>query len=62
MFYYMADDATVVGIDHIPQLVEFSVQNLRKDGLGAQLDSGNIMMIAGDGRKGAYPSSLLSSS
>lgn len=55
VFYFMADNATVVGIDHIPQLVEFSVQNLRNDGLGAQLDQGNIMMIAGDGRKG-YPS------
>ncbi|KAH9836181.1 Pcmt1-prov protein [Rhodofomes roseus] len=43
---------TVVGIEHIPELVEWSKGNLRRDGLGAALDSGNIKMIAGDGRQG----------
>jgi len=42
----------VVGIDHIPELVDFSVDNLKKDGLGPALESGEIEMIAGDGRQG----------
>jgi len=40
-----------VGIDHIPSLVDWSISNLRKDGLGPALDSGAIVMVAGDGRK-----------
>ncbi|KAF8499501.1 protein-L-isoaspartate O-methyltransferase [Gautieria morchelliformis] len=44
----------VVGIDHIPELVDWSIQNLRKDGLSSALDAGNIQMVAGDGRQG-YP-------
>ncbi|OBZ67959.1 putative protein-L-isoaspartate O-methyltransferase [Grifola frondosa] len=42
----------VVGIEHIPQLVEWSVGNLRKDGLGTAVDEGRIEMVAGDGRQG----------
>lgn len=42
----------VVGIDHISELVDWSVENLRKDGLGPALESGQVEMIAGDGRKG----------
>lgn len=43
----------VVGIDHIPQLVEWSVENLKNDGLGQALEKKQIEMIAGDGRQGA---------
>ncbi|CAG8618198.1 16434_t:CDS:2 [Acaulospora colombiana] len=42
----------VVGIDHIPALVEWSIENLKKDGLGDAISKGEIVMIAGDGRKG----------
>jgi protein-L-isoaspartate(D-aspartate) O-methyltransferase len=42
----------VVGIDHIAELVDWSVGNLKKDGLGPALESGQIEMITGDGRKG----------
>ncbi|PSR77787.1 hypothetical protein PHLCEN_2v7710 [Hermanssonia centrifuga] len=42
----------VVGIEHIPELVKFSVENLKKDGLGDALKDGIIEMLAGDGRKG----------
>ncbi|KAF7986365.1 hypothetical protein HWV62_35380 [Athelia sp. TMB] len=42
----------VVGIDHIPALVDFSVENLKKDGLGPALASGAITLVAGDGRQG----------
>ncbi|KAI0370591.1 Pcmt1-prov protein [Pilatotrama ljubarskyi] len=45
-------ESKVVGIEHIPELVEWSIENLRKDGLGSALDEGRIKMIAGDGRKG----------
>ncbi|KAF7763671.1 hypothetical protein Agabi119p4_8208 [Agaricus bisporus var. burnettii] len=46
----------VVGIDHIPELVDRSVDNLNADGLGEALAKKEIEMVAGDGRKG-YPSS-----
>ncbi|KAH9948652.1 protein-L-isoaspartate O-methyltransferase [Amylocystis lapponica] len=53
--YLVADGAgTVVGIEHVPELVDWSVQNLARDGLGAALAGGRIRMVAGDGRKG-YP-------
>jgi len=42
----------VVGIDHMAELVDWSVENLKKDGLGPALESGQIEMITGDGRKG----------
>ena len=42
----------VIGIDHITELVDWSVENLKKDELGPALESGQIEMIAGDGRKG----------
>ncbi|TFK93339.1 Pcmt1-prov protein [Polyporus arcularius HHB13444] len=48
-------DGKVVGIEHIPELVEWSVENLRKDKLSPALDEGKIKMIAGDGRKGSSP-------
>lgn len=44
----------VVGIDHIAELVDWSVENLNKDKLGPALDSGQIEMVAGDGRKGKH--------
>jgi protein-L-isoaspartate(D-aspartate) O-methyltransferase len=45
----------VVAIDHIPQLVEWSLGNLRKDFLGNALDQKQIEVVCGDGRQG-YPS------
>ena len=42
----------VVGIDHIPELVDWSKQNLKADGLGGKVDNEEIMMVCGDGRKG----------
>ncbi|KAF9225658.1 protein-L-isoaspartate O-methyltransferase [Gyrodon lividus] len=44
----------VVGIDHIPELVEWSKSNLKTDGFSDALNDGNILILAGDGRKG-YP-------
>jgi len=43
----------VIGIDHIPELVSQSVNNLQKDGLGNILDSGKVKIVVGDGRLGA---------
>ncbi|CDO70988.1 hypothetical protein BN946_scf184830.g20 [Trametes cinnabarina] len=45
-------ESKVVGIEHIPELTEWSIENLRKDGLGPALADGSIRMISGDGRKG----------
>ena len=42
----------VVGIDHMRELVDWSVENLKKDGLGDALESKEIEMITGDGRLG----------
>lgn len=44
----------VVGIDHIKELVDFSVENLKEDGKGEALQKGEIIMVTGDGRLG-YP-------
>jgi protein-L-isoaspartate(D-aspartate) O-methyltransferase len=48
------DPGKIVGIDHIPELVEWSLENLKKDGLEKALMNGEIMMVAGDGRKGTF--------
>ena len=42
----------VVGIDHIPALLDRSVQNLKNDGIGAAIDKGELVMVAGDGMEG----------
>ncbi|KAI0676316.1 protein-L-isoaspartate O-methyltransferase [Trametes maxima] len=47
-----SQDSKVVGIEHVPELADWSEENLRKDGLGAALDEGRIKVVAGDGRKG----------
>lgn len=50
-----SENGRVVGIDHISELVDWSVENLKRDGLEPQLESGAIKMVTGDGREG-YPS------
>ena len=42
----------VVGIDHIPELVQDSIANLKKDGWEEAMKKGEIVMITGDGRFG----------
>ncbi|KAI3653741.1 hypothetical protein MP228_001688 [Amoeboaphelidium protococcarum] len=43
----------VVGIDHVPSLVDQSIENVRRDD-ATLIESGRLQLIAGDGRKG-YP-------
>ena len=43
----------MIGIDHIPELVQESVVNVRKAN-GNLLDSGRLVLVVGDGREG-YP-------
>ncbi|TBU46696.1 Pcmt1-prov protein [Dichomitus squalens] len=45
-------ESKVFGIEHIPELVDWSLGNLRRDGLGEAIDQGKIKVISGDGRKG----------
>ncbi|THU93631.1 Pcmt1-prov protein [Dendrothele bispora CBS 962.96] len=47
-----ANPGKVVGIEHVSELAEWSRQNLKNDGLGETLESGEIEIIAGDGRQG----------
>ena len=58
LFHYMVSNETtsgkVVGIEHIPQLVDWSTSNLKRDGLGDALRDGQIIMVSGDGRKGEF--------
>ena len=42
----------MVGIDHIPQLVDGSIANLKEDGLGRALETGELVILSGDGRLG----------
>ena len=53
MFCHLAENSTVVGIEHVPELVEWSIKNLKADGLGDQIKNGRIKMVVGDGRKGS---------
>ncbi|KAI5120605.1 hypothetical protein M0805_008081 [Coniferiporia weirii] len=43
---------TVVGIDHMAELAEWSRMNLAKDGLGDALVNGSLVVLCGDGREG----------
>ncbi|KAG6872497.1 hypothetical protein C0995_009359 [Termitomyces sp. Mi166 len=45
---------TVVGIEHVDELAKWSIENLRKDGLGEAVDEGRIVIVTGDGRQGPY--------
>ena len=39
-------------LDHIDSLVDLSLKNLREDGKGSLLETGQLVMVTGDGRKG----------
>jgi len=41
-----------VGIDHIPELVEMGRDNIKKDGKDGLVESGQLSLVVGDGRKG----------
>jgi len=45
------DTGTVVGIEHIPELYEFGIKNVRKHHANL-IDSGKIIFVNEDGRKG----------
>lgn len=47
--------AKVVGIEHNPELVEWSTKNLKADGLENRLEDKSIEIIEGDGRLGIHP-------
>ncbi|KAI9569452.1 protein-L-isoaspartate O-methyltransferase [Boletus coccyginus] len=51
-----APQGKVVGIDHIPELVEWSKCNMIDNELGPALNEGRILVVTGDGREG-YPAS-----
>lgn len=45
----------IVGIEHLPELSAMSTKNLLKDPENKKLiDSGELLIVTGDGRKG-YP-------
>ena len=49
----MGESGKVVGIEHIDQLVQSSIENIRRiPRLASRLDDGRIRIIAGDGRRG----------
>ena len=55
MFYHLlgGGDAKVFGIEHISELVEFSIKNLSKSRANKKLlDGGAIIISEGDGREG----------
>ena len=54
MAYMVGQTGKVHGIDHIPQLVDSSVNNINK-GNGELLTSGIVEMHTGDGRLGYAP-------
>ncbi|ELU16573.1 hypothetical protein CAPTEDRAFT_159419 [Capitella teleta] len=53
MAIMVGDKGLAVGIDHIDQLVNHSIDNVRKDpSLAAMLDAGQMKLVVGDGRQG----------
>jgi len=52
MAHLVGEEGRVVGIDHIPELVNQSVENIKRDGQAGMLDSGRLSMVVGDGRQG----------
>lgn len=52
-----APQGKVVGIDHIPELVEWSKCNIIDNELGPALNEGRILVVTGDGREGMLPPS-----
>ena len=53
----VGESGLAVGIDHIDQLVNDSIANVRKDpNLGGLLDRGQLKLVVGDGRQGHPPS------
>ena len=45
----------VVGIEHIRELVEWSTENVKKDGKADHLDSRRLLLLEGDGYQGYAP-------
>ena len=54
MALMVGSSGKVVGIDHIPELVEMSRTNIKQDGKEDLLLSGQMSLVVGDGRAG-YP-------
>jgi len=52
MALMVGEGGKVVGIDHIEPLVSASIENIKRDGKGDLLDSGQVKMVVGDGRQG----------
>lgn len=49
----MGENGTAVGIDHIDELVTESIKNVKKDPKTSRLlETGQIKLVVGDGRKG----------
>ncbi|WVN86783.1 protein-L-isoaspartate O-methyltransferase [Cryptococcus depauperatus CBS 7841] len=57
VFHRLSPASRVIGIDHIPGLVQQSIHNLSKDGIQVvgehTKDGGGVVMVCGDGRKGS---------
>lgn len=46
-------DGVAYGIEHVPELVSWSEQNMQKSSVGKELvEAGNVVFVVGDGRKG----------
>jgi len=57
MAYLVGKTGEAVGIDHIDELVEDSRENIRRDPVALNfLNSGQLKLVVGDGRKGYPPS------
>lgn len=56
VFHHLIKGETsrVVGIEHIPQLVDLSRENLINDGMDDVLRVGKVEIVHGDGRKGEF--------
>ena len=60
LHHMVGPSGKVVGIEHIPELLNWSVENMEKDGLGDAVQTKQIEMVGGDGREGVshFPLSI----
>lgn len=52
VLHHLSPTATVIGIDHLPGLVDLAKENLKKDGIELGSDGGIVKVVLGDGRIG----------
>lgn len=52
VFHRLAPNVRVIGVDHLPELVELGRQNMAKDGIDVDDPQTKVDIVEGDGQQG----------